>query len=256
MSWNWKHKTKVFVTLVFLVGSSSLWGDSYTQLPLFLENPSLALQQRLYNKIKILVSELKANPLVDPEVKGLLSKCEFYMLDSNENLLDDFGDSRCLILISSKTLTDSFLTLAQANVFFVDSDYWVTFAVFYPYKISDESLLRIIYHEAIHMVDFMKNPECQKSLIACRIDNEFHANYKTLVLFQDYMLKSGFNLEQLSNVNTESVDDPVIKFVMKSSVSEIDQKILMQDVRYLKLKLNGSLFEYLNRFYRWNFREK
>lgn len=226
-----------------------------TILYLFLEFPEGFLlpnlkQDVLHYKVPFLVQEIIQNPLTDSKVKNYLSSCKFFKLN-NEKKHYDFGDSRCLFFIAEGK-SESFL-VATANNSYVEGGYWLSYTILFPYDLSDETWKRVIYHEAIHMIDFIEKPECLKSLLGCRINDEYHAHSKTLDFFKEYMVQSGFTIEQLKHVNTDLETDPVITFVRKNSISEDDFKVFVQDVGLLKRHLNGSLYDYLNEVFTKSF---
>lgn len=235
-------------TLTFFVFISIL-----TLAYLFLKFPEVFLlvnlnikQEALYYKVPFLVQEIIQNPYTDSKIKNYLSNCKFFKLNNNKKNYD-FGDSRCIFLIAGGK-SSNFLVATVDNSY-AEGGYWLSYALLFPYDLSDETWKRVIYHEAIHMVDFIERPECLKSPLGCRIKDEYHAYSKTSDLFKEYMVQNGFTVEQLMQVKTESKTDPVVTFIRENSVSEDDFILSVQELDLLKRHLNGTLYSYLKEFY-------
>lgn len=251
-------KAKIFGFILIIVffttscGAQGLPQEFPTSIPITLESevpqvtapPEVSMQKELFFKIPHLIQEIIENPLADLKIKNHLSNCEYYMQDGGETHFDYEGNSKCLILVG-RNIPDDYIIAVARSLVNVKTGETLSYAIFYPYELSDETWKRVIYHEAVHMVDYLEDSGCVGSEIDCSVKDEFYAHYKTMILFQDYMIQNGFTLEQLSSLNSRDEQDPIVQFAIENSISQDDFNIFMQDVTLLYAKLNGSLNWYL-----------
>lgn len=203
-----------------------------------------SLQENVYLRSPHLVKEIVNDPLADTNIASYLSSCNFHMPISETNFSYNMGYSKCLFVFPDYTYTDeSVLALTRSSI--SSEGILISYAFIFPSNLSDISLKTLIYHEAVHMVDLIESPGCSKPELVCTIDYEFRAHSKSLVLFQDYMVKNGFTTEQLSKVNFDSKSDPVMSFISKDSISEDDYAVKLNSIFYLKEYLNGNLRDFL-----------
>ena len=252
-----KDLVKIFTILSVVVffttscGAQSLPKEFPTSVPITIEPgvpqvtapPEISIQESVFFKTRYLIQDIINNPISDPKVKEYLSDCEYFMQEKDSSNFIYDGESKCLIMVANKLPED--YTIAVARSVVSEGGEWISYAIFYPYDLSDSTWLRIIYHEAVHMVDYLKNPECLESELTCSINDEFHAHSKTMVLFQDYMIRNGFTVEQISNVDVYNERDPIVQFAIENSISQDDYNIFIQDVILLQATLNGKLRDYL-----------
>jgi len=203
-----------------------------------------SLQENLYLRSPILVKEIIDDPLADSKIADYLSGCNFHMPISEPSFTYDMGYSKCLFVFPDYTYTDESVQAITRSVISSEG-ILVSYAFIFPSNLSDISLKTIIYHEAVHMVDLIENPGCSESELVCTINYEFHAHSKSLVLFQDYMVKNGFTTEQLSKVNIDSKTDPIMSFISKNSISEDDYRVKLNSIVLLKEYFSGNLRDYL-----------
>lgn len=203
-----------------------------------------SLQENVYLRAPHLVKEIINNPLADTNITSYLSSCKFHMPISETNFSYSMGYSKCLFVFPDYSYTDkSVRALTRSSI--SSEGILVSYAFIFPSNLSDISLKTLIYHEAVHMVDLIESPGCSEPELVCTIDSEFHAHSKTLVLFQDYMIKNGFTTEQLSKVNFDSKSDPIMIFISKDSISEDDYAMKLNSILLLKEYLSGNLRDFL-----------
>lgn len=230
-----------FPTTVPEIASPEIVGP---EAPNISEPPEITIQEELFFKISNLIQEIIENPLADPKIREHLSNCEYFMQGEGDTHFGYEGDAKCLILVG-RNIPDDYTIAVARSLFNEKSGESISYAIFYPYELSDETWKRIIYHEAVHMVDYLENPVCSDSDLVCSVNEEFLAHSMTMVLFQDYMIRNGFTIEQLTNVDVSNEHDPVVQFVIENSISQDDFNIFMQDINLLQATLHGELLQYL-----------
>jgi len=237
-----------FLVLVFILVScgNSVSGD-LPQTPEPLAYEGLNPQDRVFVQVQDLVEKIRQNPNSDPKIREYFGDCKFYKQETGSEAEYDLGDSSCLILVASEVSTDS--TIAITNSTVSENGRVISYAIFYPYALSLESLERVVYHEAVHMVDFMENPVCNDTALACRVRDEFLAHSKTMPLFQDFLIGQGFTVEQIMEANLDSPNDPLIVFANEIAISQIDFDVIVNDMKLLQEFLKGDLFIYLYRYF-------
>lgn len=229
---------------IFLISCGGTDVSVPTKVPEIIESETT--QENVYRRTQYLVREITLNPIARSDIRVYLKNCKFYMQGVDTNVEYDLDGSRCLILAAREVPED--YTIAVTDVTQNGMGDWVSFAILYPWELSDETLKRIIYHEAVHMVDYLDNPVCLDSASKCRIDEEFEAHNETLVLFEEFLYRNGFSDFEIENFNPENQDDIIVQFGLENSISQVDFDIFVQDVVFLKEKMKGNLYLYLKSY--------
>ena len=236
-----------FVVFVLVSCGNTVSSGDLPQTPGPLAYEGLNPQDRVFIQVQDLVEKIRQNPNSDPKIRDYFGDCKFYKQDTGTDAQYDLGDSRCLILVANETSIDS--TIAITNSTVSENGRVISYAIFYPYDLSLESWERVVYHEAVHMVDFIENPVCNDTALACRVRDEFLAHSKTMPFFLDFLVENGFSVEQVMEANLDSPNDPMITFADEIAISQIDFDVIVNDLKLLQQFLKGDLFIYLHRYF-------
>jgi hypothetical protein len=215
-----------------------------TSVPAEVVSPGFSLQERVFVRAQYLVHEITQNSLARTDIKEYLTDCKYYMQEVESRAQYDLNGSKCLILVASEVPADG--TIAVTNSTFNMKGDIVSFAILYPWELSDETWTRILYHEAVHMVDYIKNPVCQEEEVRCQLDDEFEAHSETSVLFKEYLNRNGFSDEEIKNFNPDNMNDKIVQFGYENSISQVEYEIFVQDTLFLRENLKGNFYNFLS----------
>lgn len=241
--------SKILMTVMILISiSTSACGTreiSYpTSVPAEVVSPGFSLQERVFVRAQYLIHEITQNSLTRTDIKEYLTDCKYYMQEVESRAQYDLNGSKCLILVASEVPADG--TIAVTNSTFSMKGDTVSFAILYPWELSDETWTRILYHEAVHMVDYIKNPVCQEEEVRCQLDDEFEAHSETSVLFKEYLNRNGFSDEEIKNFNPDNMNDKIVQFGYENSISQVEYEIFVQDTLFLRENLKGNFYNFLS----------
>lgn len=241
--------SKILMTVMILISiSTSACGTreiSYpTSVPAEVVSPGFSLQERVFVRAQYLIHEITQNSLARTDIKEYLTDCKYYMQEVESRAQYDLNGSKCLILVASEVPADG--TIAVTNSTFSMKGDTVSFAILYPWELSDETWTRILYHEAVHMVDYIKNPVCQEEEVRCQLDDEFEAHSETSVLFKEYLNRNGFSDEEIKNFNPDNMNDKIVQFGYENSISQVEYEIFVQDTLFLRENLKGNFYNFLS----------
>lgn len=241
--------SKILMTVIVLISIfTSACGTreiSYpTSVPAEVVSPGFSLQERVFVRAQYLIHEITQNSLARTDIKEYLTDCKYYMQEVESRAQYDLNGSKCLILVASEVPADG--TIAVTNSTFSMKGDTVSFAILYPWELSDETWTRILYHEAVHMVDYIKNPVCQEEEVRCQLDDEFEAHSETSVLFKEYLNRNGFSDEEIKNFNPDNMNDKIVQFGYENSISQVEYEIFVQDTLFLRENLKGNFYNFLS----------
>jgi len=215
-----------------------------TSVPAEIVNPVFSLQERVFVRAQYLIHEITQSSLARTDIREYLTDCKYYMQEVESRAEYDLNGSKCLILVASEVPADG--TIAVTNSTFSMKGDVISYAILYPWELSDETWTRIIYHEAVHMVDFIKNPVCQEVDVKCQLDDEFEAHSETSVLLKEYLNRNGFSDEEIKNFNPDNMNDKIVQFGLQNSISQVDYDIFIQDALFLRENLKGNLYNFMS----------
>jgi len=261
-------RVKYLLVLVFLILSSCDYHE-YSH-----KNPEIS--ERIIFPTADVVSNLDylVNPVSKeiyemlPELLNILLEDEFVSLGVKESLAScvltrglisfdmplNIKDADCVIIVSEEIdISNGRIVAFTANS--NSSKKTIPYIVIFPYELSKETWIRILYHEAIHLDDFMKGTICNLSETKCVVDSEYMAINATTNLFIRYLRKNGFTLDDIlafeeNPKNSESAENQrFFDFVEKNAVSIDEKDLIFLEIEYAKEKLNNNLYSFIEFLY-------